>query len=223
MFHFLNGVKDRECKYGPQKRKKSLAEDIRSRLAFLRRQNNFNFNSLERAFRNTRPPMEEVWRWADSFEALLSNKYGMAVFRHFLRSEFSEENLDFWLAVEKYKKTRAPTKMAARAHSIFNEFIATSATRQVNVDSSVREVTNQKLRQAPGPASFQPAQEQIYCLMESDSYPRFLKSLLYSQLANQKPAAHAPMNSQNERGSTKSCNGTGPMSLASQSEQKTLI
>lgn len=175
----------------------------------------------------------------------------MAVFRHFLRSEFSEENLDFWLAVEKYKKMRTQTKMAAKAHSIFNEFISTSATRQVllsvpcaicprlcpafflsfdicpflpqvNVDSSVREVTNQNLRQTPGPASFRRAQEQIYSLMESDSYPRFLKSLLYSQLSNQKPA-HAQMDSQNERGSTKSCNRIGPMSLASQSEQKTLI
>ncbi|CAL8343616.1 unnamed protein product [Lota lota] len=222
MFQFLNGIKDRECKYGHQKRKKSLAEDIRSRMAFLRRQNHFNANSLERAFRNNRPPLEEVLRWADSFEALLSNKYGMAVFRHFLRSEFSEENLDFWLAVDKYKKTRTLNKMATRAHSIFNEFISTSASRQVNVDSSVREVTNQNLRQAPGPASFQLAQEQIYSLMERDSYPRFLKSLLYSQLANQKPA-HAQMDSQNERGSTKSCNGIGPTSLASQSEQKTLI
>ena len=107
-----------------------------------------------------RPPLEEVWRWADSFEALLSNKCrfththtprytheqfipcvmlklfpggsdGMAVFRHFLRSEFSEENLDFWLAVDKYKKTRTLNKMATRAHSIFNEFISTSASRQV--------------------------------------------------------------------------------------------
>ncbi|CAL8248075.1 unnamed protein product [Merluccius merluccius] len=224
MFQFLNGIKDRECKYGPQKRKKSLAEDIRNRLSFLRRQNNFNANSLERAFRNTRPPLEEVWRWADSFEALLSNKYGMAVFRHFLRSEFSEENLDFWLAVEKYKRTRTLTKMATKAHSIFNEFISTSASRQVNVDSSVREMTNQSLLQAPGPASFKSAQDQIYSLMESDSYPRFLKSLLYSQLANQKPA-HAHMDSQrgDEGGSTKSCNGIGPMSLSSQSEQKTLI
>jgi hypothetical protein len=93
---------------------------------------------------------------------------------------------------------------------------------QVNVDSSVREVTNQNLRQAPGPASFQLAQEQIYSLMESDSYPRFLKSLLYSQLANQRPA-HAQTDCQNEKGSTKSFNGIGPTSLASQSEQKTLI
>ena len=56
---------------------------------------------------------------------------------------------------------------------------------QVNVDSSVRESTNQRLRLGLGPASFQPAQDQVFSLMETDSYPRFLRSRLYKQLANQ--------------------------------------
>lgn len=136
---------------------------------------------------------------------------GLAVFRHFLRSEFSEENLDFWLAVERFKKTRPVSKMAVRAAKIYDEFICTSAGRQVlvclslsvclsssvfnhamlllclqvNVDSSVRESTNQSLRLGISPASFQLAQDQIFSLMETDSYPRFLRSHLYSQLANQ--------------------------------------
>lgn len=58
---------------------------------------------------------------------------GLAVFRHFLRSEFSEENLDFWLAVERFKKTHPKSKMAARAAKIYDEFICTSAGRQVPV------------------------------------------------------------------------------------------
>uniref|UniRef100_A0A3Q3FNR2 RGS domain-containing protein n=1 Tax=Labrus bergylta TaxID=56723 RepID=A0A3Q3FNR2_9LABR len=115
----------------------------------------------------------EVLRWAESLEALLTNQYGLAVFRHFLRSEFSEENLDFWLAVEKFKRSRPLGKMAIRASKIYDEFISTKAARQVNVDSSVRESTNQSLRL------------RIFGLMETDSYPRFLKSHLYAQLANQ--------------------------------------
>lgn len=133
------------------------------------------------------------------------------MFRHFLRSEFSEENLDFWLAVEKFKETRPPNKMAARAAKIYEEFISTSADRQVfihwssmrwscdaadgpcdtvalcfqvNVDSSVRESTCQSLHLGVSPASFQLAQDQIFSLMETDSYPRFLRSRLYRQLAN---------------------------------------
>lgn len=60
------------------------------------------------------------------------------MFRHFLRSEFSEENLDFWLAVESFKKTRPFSNMAARAAKIYDEFISTNAARQVPVCLSVR-------------------------------------------------------------------------------------
>lgn len=58
---------------------------------------------------------------------------GLAMFRHFLRSEFSDENLDFWLAVERFKKTRSAIKMATRAAKIYDEFISTTAGRQVPV------------------------------------------------------------------------------------------
>lgn len=53
------------------------------------------------------------------------------------------------------------------------------------MDSLVRETTNQSLRLGVSPTSFQLAQDQIFTLMETDSYPRFLKSRLYIQLANQ--------------------------------------
>ncbi|XP_070689136.1 regulator of G-protein signaling 3-like [Pempheris klunzingeri] len=189
MLLLLNGTKDAEFRNLQLKKKtKSLAADVRSRLPFLRRQKNsscFNGNSLEKALRNNRPSTREVLRWAESLEALLTNQYGLAVFRHFLRSEFSEENLDFWLAVEKFKSARPLNKMAARAAKIYDEFISTNAARQVNVDSSVRELTNQSLHLGVNPATFQLAQDQIFGLMETDSYPRFIRSRLYAQLANQ--------------------------------------
>ncbi|XP_035854931.1 regulator of G-protein signaling 3-like isoform X2 [Sander lucioperca] len=189
MLLLLNGTKDTEFRnLRLRKKTKSLAADVRSRLLFLRRPKNssgVHGNSLEKALRNNRPSTREVLRWAESLEALLTNQYGLAVFRHFLRSEFSEENLDFWLAAETFKRTRPLSKMAARAAKIYDEFISTNAARQVNVDSSVRESTKQALRLGVNVASFQLAQDQIFSLMESDSYPRFLRSRLYAQLANQ--------------------------------------
>ncbi|XP_074525834.1 regulator of G-protein signaling 3-like isoform X2 [Halichoeres trimaculatus] len=189
MMLLLNGPKDTELRnLQLRKKTKNLAADVRNRLPFLRRRKNsgsFQGNSLEKALRNTRPSTKEVLRWAESLEALLNNQYGLAVFRHFLRSEFSEENLDFWLAVEKFKRTRPPSKMAIRASKIYDEFISTKAARQVNVDSSVRESTDQTLRLGVNPDCFQLAQDQIFGLMETDSYPRFLRSHLYAQLANQ--------------------------------------
>ncbi|XP_031735058.1 regulator of G-protein signaling 3-like isoform X1 [Anarrhichthys ocellatus] len=188
MLVLLNGTKDTEFRnLQMTKKTKSLAADVRSRLLFLRQRKNStcsHSNSLEKALRNNRPSTGEVLRWAPSLEALLTNQYGLAVFRHFLRSEFSEENLDFWLAVERFKRTHPLSKMAARAAEIYDEFISTNASRQVNVDSSVRESTNQSLRVGVNHTTFQLAQDQILGLMESDSYPRFLRSRLYTQLAN---------------------------------------
>ncbi|XP_027140241.1 regulator of G-protein signaling 3-like isoform X1 [Larimichthys crocea] len=189
MLLLLNGTKDAEFRNLHLKKKtRNLAADVQSRLPFLRRRKNsacVHGNSLEKALRNNRPSPGEVLRWSENLEALLTNQYGLAVFRHFLRSEFSEENLDFWLAVERFKRTRPLSKMAARAAKIYEEFISTNAARQVNVDSSVRESTNQSLHLGVSPASFQLAQDQIYSLMEADSYPRFLRSRLYTQLTNQ--------------------------------------
>lgn len=165
-----------------QKRTRNLVS-----LAFQQRRKNngnFNSNSLEKALRNNRPATEQVRTWSRSLEALLTNQYGLAVFRHFLRSEFSEEILDFWLAVEKFKRT-APQKMVSKATKIYNDFISSNATRPVKIDTAVRELTNQSLSISISPNSFQLAQDHVYNVMLTDSYPRFLKSRLYSQLANE--------------------------------------
>ncbi|KAM4577671.1 regulator of G-protein signaling 3-like isoform 2-T2 [Odontesthes bonariensis] len=182
----LNGTKGGESRKRQQRKKmtKSLAADVRSRLTFLQRRKNVPGNTLEKVLRNNRPPTDEVLKWAESLDALLTNQDGLTVFRHFLRTEFSEENLDFWLAAERFRRTRPFSKMAAGAMKIYDEFISTNAARQVNVDSSVRQSTNQSLRLGVCPNAFQPAQDQIFSLMETDSYPRFLKSRLYAQLAN---------------------------------------
>ncbi|XP_028313670.1 regulator of G-protein signaling 3-like isoform X3 [Gouania willdenowi] len=188
LFNNNNNNKGSECNNVKLKRKNlSVSVDVRGRLSFLRKRNNsrgFHGNSLDRALRNNRPSLKEVLKWAESFDALLANQYGVAVFRYFLRSEFSEENLDFWLAVEGFKQTR-PLKMEAHGQRIYREFISADAPRQVNVDSFVRESTNQSVRHGVGPTSFDQAQEQVFNLMMSDSYPRFLKSHLYTTLTNQ--------------------------------------
>lgn len=56
---------------------------------------------------------------------------GLEVFQAFLRTEFSEENLEFWLACEDFKKVKSQSKMAAKAKKIFAEFIAIQACKEV--------------------------------------------------------------------------------------------
>ncbi|KAG7523123.1 hypothetical protein JOB18_039854 [Solea senegalensis] len=73
---------------------------------------------------------DEVVRWSESFDHLLSHKYGLAAFRTFLRTEFSEENIEFWMACEEYKKIKSSTKLVSKANKIFKEFIDVQAPRE---------------------------------------------------------------------------------------------
>lgn len=198
------GQPDCSCEFEHAHRKKSktksLAKDMKNRLTFLRRRNDLHFTSsaqgLEKLLKSTRPSPEEVLTWGESFETLLAYKLGVAVFRAFLRSEFSEENLDFWLACEKFRQTRTQSKMAARAKKIFSQFISTQACKEVNLDSWTREATQQNLQNPGGltTSCFLLAQSRIYSLMEKDCYPRFLRSALYVDLANLRPGPTQPTN-----------------------------
>lgn len=66
------------------------------------------------------------------FPPLCSLSDGLAAFRAFLRTEFSEENLEFWLACEEYKKVKSQSKMASKAKKIFAEYIAIQSCKEVS-------------------------------------------------------------------------------------------
>lgn len=57
---------------------------------------------------------------------------GLYAFRAFLTSEFSEENIAFYLACEDLKKTKSAAKLPSKAERIYNEFIGTEAPREVS-------------------------------------------------------------------------------------------
>lgn len=56
---------------------------------------------------------------------------GLAAFRSFLQSEFSDENIEFWMACEDFKKTKNPVKMTAKAKKIYEDFIQSEGPREV--------------------------------------------------------------------------------------------
>ncbi|XP_011375359.1 regulator of G-protein signaling 5 [Pteropus vampyrus] len=84
----------------------------------------------EKPAKTQKPSLEEAVQWRESLDKLLQNNYGLASFKSFLRSEFSEENLDFWMACEDYKKTKSPAKMAEKAQKIYEEFIQSEAPKE---------------------------------------------------------------------------------------------
>lgn len=59
------------------------------------------------------------------------------MFRNFLKSEFCEENLDFWLACQELKNVDNPEKLRRRARGIYEEYIRVDATKQVKKETAL--------------------------------------------------------------------------------------
>ncbi|XP_015734114.1 regulator of G-protein signaling 3 isoform X7 [Coturnix japonica] len=175
-----------------KKRSRSLAKDMKNRLGIFRRRNESPganpSGKLDKVLKSLKPAPEEALKWGESLEKLLLHKYGLAAFRAFLRTEFSEENLEFWVACEDYKKTKSQSKMVSKAKKIFAEYIAIQSCKEVNLDSYTREHTKENLQNITR-GCFDLAQKRIYGLMEKDSYPRFLRSDLYLDIIHQKKAS----------------------------------
>lgn len=57
---------------------------------------------------------------------------GLATFRTFLKSEYSDENIEFWLTCEDYKKIKSSFRMSSRAKKIYEQFIKAESPKEVN-------------------------------------------------------------------------------------------
>ncbi|XP_065122042.1 regulator of G-protein signaling 21 isoform X2 [Paramisgurnus dabryanus] len=123
-------------------------------------------------------PVDDVDSWGESIEKLLDSRSGQLAFQEFLKSEYSEENILFWLACEEYKKITSAPEMISMANQIYTEFVQTDAPRQVNIDSGTRSNITNNISE-PNLNSFDAAQKHIFSLMSRDCYPRFLKSDIY--------------------------------------------
>ncbi|XP_052221709.1 regulator of G-protein signaling 5-like [Dreissena polymorpha] len=120
-------------------------------------------------------------------------------------SEFSEENIEFWIACDDFKTIRSNT-LVTRAQKIYSDFIAIKAPKQVMAFSISRRITMKgnyrctkfKCRldavtglENPTRDMFKQAKKRIQYLMENDSYKRLLQSEGYRQLLGKhSPSLH---------------------------------
>lgn len=56
---------------------------------------------------------------------------GKAAFHIFLKSEFCEENIEFWTACEDFKALTSHKQLVSKASSIFEEFIQSESPKEV--------------------------------------------------------------------------------------------
>ncbi|XP_030746256.1 regulator of G-protein signaling 17-like isoform X2 [Sitophilus oryzae] len=130
-----------------------------------------------------RVTMEEIRSWSKSFDTLMKSN-GRKVFRNFLKGEYSEENMLFWLACEDFKKHSSKDHIERRAKLIYLHYIHPASSTEVSLDAHVREIIKKHLPD-PQQHMYDEAQLQIYTLMQRDSYPRFLSSSVIRSLIQQ--------------------------------------
>ncbi|KAJ0032719.1 hypothetical protein NQD34_002800 [Periophthalmus magnuspinnatus] len=128
-----------------------------------------------------RPSTDDVLHWAQSLDHLLSHKYGKAAFFIFLKSEFCEENIEFWSKCEEYRTLKSKEDLEARANIIYEEYVCCEAPKEINLDYQTRNAITVGLDN-PSTTLFLQAQSKVYSLMENNSYPRFLQSDFYRDL-----------------------------------------
>ncbi|XP_055966585.1 regulator of G-protein signaling 2 [Sorex fumeus] len=177
-----NGPKSEEKR---EKMKRTLLKDWKTRLSYFLQNSSSpgkpktSKKSKQQTF--IKPSPEEAQLWSEAFDELLANKYGLAAFRAFLKSEFCEENIEFWLACEDFKKTKSPQKLSSKAKKIYTDFIEKEAPKEINIDFQTKTLIAQNIQDATS-GCFTTAQKRVYSLMENNSYPRFLESEFYQDL-----------------------------------------
>uniref|UniRef100_A0A8D0DR88 Regulator of G protein signaling 18 n=1 Tax=Salvator merianae TaxID=96440 RepID=A0A8D0DR88_SALMN len=153
---------------------------------------NVNLDKFEQLSKFSSELPENVQKWGESFDKLISEKAGLDTFTRFLKSEFSEENIEFWLACEDYKKCTEASHLPHKAKTIYETFIEKEAPKEVNLDFNTKVITSKSMSH-PTRTTFDVAQAKIYALMEQDCYPRFLRSSFYLDLLHGRPHGYSAL------------------------------
>ena len=134
-----------------------------------------------------------------SLDVFLKDPVAVSSYESFLVSEFSVENLHFYVTVMEYQtqfSARSYSQNKAQAKRIYQEYLCQYAPNPINISADTKAVLSNALNQLqlkqPREATeqillnlFEPAQREIYHLMSRDSFPRYFQSGLYKQYVTQ--------------------------------------
>ena len=166
-----------------------------------------------------------VDRWLESLDNLLCDSVGISLFREFLITQFCVENLEFWVAVEKYKNLKNPIEIGLNKSAIFQKYIHDRAPSQVNLEEKLRREILSSMS-IPNTALFNHAQKQVYHTLRYDCYPRFKNSTVLSTYIKENKYSHIKNSVNNEETSQasfsdihSSCQSIDPGASASENEK----
>lgn len=118
----------------------------------------------------------------------LENPTVLCIFADFLQGEFNIENLLFYSSCARYCQLEDQDEINLTALDIYDKHIPMTADRAVSLSSGVHLEITRTIRAGPPYARtlYQKAQAEAFMNMQIDPFPRFLNSVAYSALLNQK-------------------------------------
>ncbi|KAI0980926.1 hypothetical protein GJ496_010689, partial [Pomphorhynchus laevis] len=75
------------------------------------------------------PEVCEISSWSESLSNILSSPFGRQLFMSYLKTEYCEENLEFWIECKEYLNIPVEFRQSA-AKYIYHTYIATGADKQ---------------------------------------------------------------------------------------------
>lgn len=127
-------------------------------------------------------------------KAILAEPDLVMLFREFLKNTFSSENLAFIIEVENFKNLWSrgveDEVIKKRAHEIFEKYFSETSSYELNISSGLLAglqqrnhiIHSQELKEkmkSPTTSVFNKCEQSVFQLVESDSYPRFIRSIEY--------------------------------------------
>eukprot|EP01115_Flamella_aegyptia_P000717 TRINITY_DN1104_c0_g1_i3.p1 TRINITY_DN1104_c0_g1~~TRINITY_DN1104_c0_g1_i3.p1 ORF type:complete len:149 (-),score=21.28 TRINITY_DN1104_c0_g1_i3:162-608(-) len=111
-------------------------------------------------------------------DGILQDKTNCTQFMNFLKKSHAEENLEFLIGVEKYKKSNGNNRNK-EFDKILKEFVNTGSNKEINIESKTR---NDIIKKNDGPKEddlFKDAEQQVKMMLFSGHLDKFLKSEFY--------------------------------------------
>ena len=113
-----------------------------------------------------------------NLKRMLLTETGLEHVGRHMEKEFSKENLTFWQEARAFHTLAADERLAA-ATKLIEHYVRNGAEEEVNLPDKIKKSTLgayeacKIVAEAPPPALFAEAEEEIFKLMERDAYARF--------------------------------------------------
>ncbi|OAF65604.1 hypothetical protein A3Q56_06696 [Intoshia linei] len=131
--------------------------------------------------------------WKKSFDCLLNDSIGIKIFTYFLKLEFSEENIKFWISCNEYKNSIQNEVCRKKIGKyIFDTYICQNGIEAININDDTRSaISLNKIYECSNECVLNQAQSEIYTLMKMDSYCRFVTSDIFQDCVNSEKRGEA--------------------------------